>query len=411
MIGQPVSDNIRNLVSKYGISTNWRDEMIDNSAPTSDINATLQGGGQTMNYYVSFNHHQEDGLIQDSEMRRSALAARINSRLNKFFKVGFSSNFGVQDYSQNSQWADNSQIYVTNPLVASKMALPYDTPYYYSFDEAGNIVKGNRAEGLLYSQFTMPWFYSKNTTQANKNITVNLSLNEQFTPIEGLTFTALQSMFGYDLTSDRTSLPYDKFTTPMGQVINARTGGVSASLKRYYAYTLTHTAEFRHNFGPHYVNVLLGEETRIQKGRSFGILTTGQTDPRRMTLNTATTISPADQIDSRTKEVANSLFGTAEYNFKEKYFVYTSLRFDGSSKFAPKHRWGTFGSVGLKWNAKKENFLRTVKWLDDLTISANYGTTGNDSGAGSYDFYGLFGSGSNYNGEGPIDITQASTTS
>ena len=390
MIGQPVSDNIRNLVSKYGISTNWRDEMIDNSAPTSDINATLQGGGQTMNYYVSFNHHQEDGLIQDSEMRRSALAARINSRLNKFFKLGFSSNFGVQDYSQNSQWADNSQIYVTNPLVASKMALPYDTPYYYSFDEAGNIVKGNRAEGLLYSQFTMPWFYSKNTTQANKNITVNLSLNEQFTPIEGLTFTALQSMFGYDLTSDRTSLPYDKFTTPMGQVINARTGGVSASLKRYYAYTLTHTAEFRHNFGPHYVNVLLGEETRIQ------------------TLNTATTISPADQIDSRTKEVANSLFGTAEYNFKEKYFVYTSLRFDGSSKFAPKHRWGTFGSVGLKWNAKKENFLRTVKWLDDLTISANYGTTGNDSGAGSYDFYGLFGSGSNYNGEGSIDITQAS---
>ena len=408
MIGQPVSDNIRNLVSKYGISTNWRDEMIDNSAPTSDINATLQGGGQTMNYYVSFNHHQEDGLIQDSEMRRSALAARINSRLNKFFKVGFSSNFGVQDYSQNSQWADNSQIYVTNPLVASKMALPYDTPYYYSFDEAGNIVKGNRAEGLLYSQFTMPWFYSKNTTQANKNITVNLSLNEQFTPIEGLTFTALQSMFGYDLTSDRTSLPYDKFTTPMGQVINARTGGVSASLKRYYAYTLTHTAEFRHNFGPHYVNVLLGEETRIQKGRSFGIFTTGQTDPRRMTLNTATTISPADQVDSRSKEVANSLFGTAEYNFKEKYFVYTSLRFDGSSKFAPKHRWGTFGSVGLKWNAKKENFLRSVKWLDDLTISANYGTTGNDSGAGSYDFYGLFGSGSNYNGEGSIDITQAS---
>lgn len=408
MIGQPVSDNIRNLVSKYGISTNWRDEMIDNSAPTSDINATLQGGGQTMNYYVSFNHHQEDGLIQDSEMRRSALAARINSRLNKFFKVGFSSNFGVQDYSQNSQWADNSQIYVTNPLVASKMALPYDTPYYYSFDEAGNIVKGNRAEGLLYSQFTMPWFYSKNTTQANKNITVNLSLNEQFTPIEGLTFTALQSMFGYDLTSDRTSLPYDKFTTPMGQVVNARTGGVSASLKRYYAYTLTHTAEFRHNFGPHYVNVLLGEETRIQKGRSFGILTTGQTDPRRMTLNTATTISPADQVDSRSKEVANSLFGTAEYNFKEKYFVYTSLRFDGSSKFAPKHRWGTFGSVGLKWNAKKENFLRSVKWLDDLTISANYGTTGNDSGAGSYDFYGLFGSGSNYNGEGSIDITQAS---
>ena len=233
-------------------------------------------------------------------------------------------------------------------------------------------------------------------------------MNEQFTPLEGLTFTALQSMFGYDLTSDRASLPYEQFTTPMGQVIDAHTGGVSANFSRYYAYTLTHTAEYRHNFGPHYVNLLLGEETRIQKGRGFGITSTGQTDVRRMLLNTATTITPSAQTDSRSEEVANSLFGTAEYNFKEKYYVYASLRFDGSSKFAPDHRWGTFGSLGLKWNAKRESFLRGVKWLDDLTVSANYGTTGNDSGAGSYDFYGLFGSGSNYNGEGSIDITQAS---
>lgn len=228
------------------------------------------------------------------------------------------------------------------------------------------------------------------------------------TPFEGFTVTALQSFFGYDNTNDRAALPYDAFTTPMGQVVDARTGGVSHSLARYYAYTLTHTAEYRHNFGPHYVNVLLGEETRIQRGRSFGVVSTGQTDARRMLLTTATTITPSNQTDSRSEEVANSLFGTAEYNYKEQYFVYASLRRDGSSKFAPDHRWGTFWSAGLKWNAKKENFLKSVKWLDDLTLSVNYGTTGNDSGAGSYDYYGLFGSGSNYNGEGSIDISQAS---
>lgn len=408
LIGQPVSDNIRNLVSKYGISTDWQDELISKSAPTYDVNATLQGGGQTMNYFVSFNHHMQDGLIEDSSMRRSTLSARINSRLNKYFKVSYSSNFGVQSYSQNAQWADNSAIYVSNPLVTARMALPFDTPYYYSFDEAGNMVKGNRAASLLYSNIIMPWWMSKNTTQDRKNVTLNMSLNEQLTPFEGFTVTALQSLFGYDNTNDRAALPYDSFTTPMGQVVDARTGGVSHSLARYYAYTLTHTAEYRHNFGPHYVNVLLGEETRIQRGRSFGIVSTGQTDARRMLLTTATTITPSDQTDSRSEEVANSLFGTAEYNYNEQYFVYASLRRDGSSKFAPDHRWGTFWSAGLKWNAKKENFLRNVKWLDDLTLSVNYGTTGNDSGAGSYDYFGLFGSGSNYNGEGSIDITQAS---
>ena len=44
-------------------------------------------------------------------------------------------------------------------------------------------------------------------------------------------------------------------------------------------------------------------------------------------------------------------------NYLEKYYVYGSLRRDGSSKFAPDHRWGTFWSAGLKWDAKKENFL------------------------------------------------------
>ena len=408
LIGQPVSDKIRNLVNNYGINTNWRDELISNSAPTSDINATLQGGGQTMNYYVSFNHHQQDGLIEASSMRRSTIAARINSRLNKYFKLAFNSNFGVQDYSQNSQWADNSNIYLVNPLVTARMALPYDTPYYYNIDESGKLIKGDRAQGLLYSGIVMPWFAVANSTQDNKNVTLNLSLNEQLTPIEGLTLTALQSLNGYDLTSDRKSVPYDSFVTPMGQTIPSHTGGVGSSFSRYYAYTLTHTAEYRHNFGPHYINVLVGEETRIQKARAFGIVTTGQTDTRRLLLTTATTITPGDQTDDKTEAVANSVFGNAEYNFNEKYYVYASLRTDGSSKFAPDHRWGTFWSAGLKWNAKKENFLRSVKWLDDLTLSANYGTTGNDSGAGSYDYYGLFSSGSNYNGEGSIDISQAS---
>ena len=408
LIGQPVSDNIRNLVSKYGISTNWRDELLSSSAPTSDINATLQGGGQTMNYYLSFNHHEQDGLIEQSNMRRSTLAARINARLNKFFKVGYSSNFGVQDYAVNSAWNDDSGIYLNNPLVAARMALPYDAPYYYSFDDNGNMIKGDRAAKLLYSGITMPWWGISKSDVSRKRVTLNMSLNEQLTPIEGLTFTAVQSLFGYDYTLDGRNLPYDKVTTPMGQTIAARSGSVQTNFSRYYAYTLTHTAEYRKNFGNHYLNVLVGEETRLEKSKGFGAYSQGQTDERRLLLTAGTTMNPASQSDSREKVVANSIFGNVEYNYLEKYYVYGSLRRDGSSKFAPDHRWGTFWSAGLKWDAKKENFLKNVSWLDALSLSANYGTTGNDSGAGAYDYYGLFGNGSNYNGEGSITISQAS---
>ena len=408
LIGQPVSDNIKDFVNKYGVSTNWRDELLSNSAPTSDINATLQGGGQSMNYYLSFNHHEQDGLIEQSDMRRSTLAARINARLNKFFKVSYNSNFGVQDYSVNSAWNDNSRIYLNNPLVAARMALPYDLPYYYSFDENGNMIKGDRAAKLYYSGITMPWWGISQSDIKRKRITLNMALNEQFTPIDGLTFTAAQALSGYDYTLDWRNNPYDEITTPMGQTITARSGSVQTNFERYYAYTLTHTGEYRKNFGDHYINVLAGEETRIQKYKGFGAYSIGQTDVRRLLLTAGTTMNPATQTDSRYTIIANSVFGNVEYNYKEKYYVYGSLRTDGSSKFAPDHRWGTFWSLGAKWDAKKENFLKDTSWLDALSLSINYGTTGNDSGADAYDYFGLFGSGTNYNGQGSITLSQPS---
>lgn len=408
LIGQPVSDDIRNLVDKYNINTNWRDEMIDDAAPTFDVNATMQGGGQTVNYYVSFNHHKQDGLIEMSKMHRNTLNARINARLNRFFKIGFTTNLGVQRYSQNAEWGASGKIYSANPLVFARQALPFDTPYQYTIDENGNMIKGGRAIGLKYTGIVMPWWYNSHRNYYRNKLTLNTSLTETFTPLEGLTFQALQSLNGLEGMNHGAFSPYDAFVDGMGNKIDAMKGSASASSSRYYQFTLSHTAEWRKQFGDHYVGILLGEETRIERSRGLSAYSEGQTDPRRLLLPHGTTVTPADLGDSFGEEVANSLFANAEYNYKEKYYVTGSIRRDGSSKFAPGHRWGTFWSAGAKWDLKKENFLKDVKWLNDLSLSVNYGTTGNDSGAGSYDFYGLFGDGGLYNGESSIGIASMS---
>lgn len=408
LIGQPVSDDIRNLVDKYNINTNWRDEMIDDAAPTFDVNATMQGGGQTVNYYVSFNHHKQDGLIEMSKMHRNTLNARINARLNRFFKIGFTTNLGVQRYSQNAEWGASGKIYSANPLVFARQALPFDTPYQYTIDENGNMIKGGRAIGLKYTGIVMPWWYNSHRNYYRNKLTLNTSLTETFTPLEGLTFQALQSLNGLEGMNHGAFSPYDAFVDGMGNKIDAMKGSASASSSRYYQFTLSHTAEWRKQFGDHYVGILLGEETRIERSRGLSAYSEGQTDPRRLLLPHGTTVTPADLGDSFGEEVANSLFANAEYNYKEKYYVTASIRRDGSSKFAPGHRWGTFWSAGAKWDLKKENFLKDVKWLNDLSLSVNYGTTGNDSGAGSYDFHGLFGDGGLYNGESSIGIASMS---
>lgn len=408
LIGQPVSDEVRTLVDKYNINTNWRDEMIDNAAPTLDVNATMQGGGQTVNYYISFNHHKQDGLIEMSKMHRNTLNARINARLNRFFKIGFTTNLGVQRYSQNAEWSATGRIYSANPLVFARQAMPFDTPYQYTIDENGKMIKGDRAIGLKYSGLVMPWWYNAHRNYYRNKLTLNTSVTETFTPLEGLTFQALQSINGLESMNHGSFSPYDAFVDGMGNKIDAMKGSVSASTSRYYQFTLSHTAEWRKQFGDHYVGILLGEETRIERSRGLSAYSEGQTDSRLLLLPHGTTVTPGDLGDSFGEEVANSLFANAEYNYKEKYYVTGSIRRDGSSKFAPGHRWGTFWSAGAKWDLKKEDFLKDVEWLNDLSLSVNYGTTGNDSGTGSYGYFGSYGVGGLYNGESSLGIASMS---
>ena len=409
MIGQPVSQSIKDLVNNYGISTNWRDEVLSNNAPTYTVDAALTGGSEHINYYLSFNHHSQEGLIEQSKMHREALRANVEGRLNRWFKAGVQLNLGTNSYQQNNE-AEASDLYTSNPMIFSRLAMPYDAPNYYSFDENGNIIWGNRADKLKYSGLMHPSFVNENRSYKKNNLTLMLNAFEQLNPIEGLTIRAQQAMDGYDYTTDNRYIPYEAFTTPMGSSVAASEGYVSNSFQRYASYTFTHTVEYRKKIQDHSFSALIGEESIFSRSRSFGVFTEGQTDPRQLRLTDGTSIAIGNVSDSRAEESFNSFFATMSYDFAGKYYLDASYRADGSSKFAPGHRWGHFYSVGGMWDLKKENFLKDVDWLDNLQARATYGLVGNSTGAGSYDYYGLFGTGSMYNGQSSMGISNPSNS-
>jgi TonB-dependent starch-binding outer membrane protein SusC len=94
-----------------------------------------------------------------------------------------------------------------------------------------------------------------------------------------------------------------------------------------------------------------------------------------------------------------SYFGRVIYEFADKYILTASLRTDGSSRFAPNDRWGTFPAVALAWRINQENFLKNVNILSDLKVRASYGIVGNQDGIGNYSYlptYSLSQNGSQY---------------
>lgn len=90
--------------------------------------------------------------------------------------------------------------------------------------------------------------------------------------------------------------------------------------------------------------------------------------------------SPEEQqADGRELELARlSYVGSVNYDFKEKYLLQGSFRYDGSVIFAPENRWGFFPSGSIGWRISNEPFFNS-DFLDDLMLRASVGLLGNDA--------------------------------
>jgi iron complex outermembrane receptor protein len=92
-----------------------------------------------------------------------------------------------------------------------------------------------------------------------------------------------------------------------------------------------------------------------------------------------------------------SYYGRLIYTYNNKYILAASIRTDGSSRFAPDVRWGTFPSLAFTWQINRESFLQQAKALSDLKLRLSYGVTGNQDGIYNYPYqsiYSLSGNGS-----------------
>src|SRR5690606_21277494 len=81
--------------------------------------------------------------------------------------------------------------------------------------------------------------------------------------------------------------------------------------------------------------------------------------------------------------VMSSFYGRINYNFKGKYLLTVTGRYDGSSRFGDNNKWAFFPSGALAWNISQEPFMQSVKAISNLKIRTSYGETGNTE-IGSY---------------------------
>ena len=72
-----------------------------------------------------------------------------------------------------------------------------------------------------------------------------------------------------------------------------------------------------------------------------------------------------------------SFIARVEYKYNDRYLLTSTIRSDGSSKFAPKYRWGNFPSLAVAWILSEEKFLKEQQVLSFLKLRAGWGKSGN----------------------------------
>ncbi len=217
-----------------------------------------------------------------------------------------------------------------------------------------------------------PYYLLENQPGQKNKLRLYGNMFEELTPVKGLTLRASQALDAFDYRYRYRQLP---------AAFNNNSGSASETFQRYSSMTFTNTAEYKFDVNKvHNATILIGQEAIIYDGSAFGASVSGITDDRLTLLSHGTT--PQNPTASIQKKVMNSYFARGEYNYAEKYYLDLSFRTDGSSVFGKNNRWASFFSVGAMWNIKKENFMQSAEWLNELSLKASYGTTGNSAFSG-----------------------------
>lgn len=157
---------------------------------------------------------------------------------------------------------------------------------------------------------------------------------------------------------------------------------------RYKNYTVQEQLSWNHLFGKHFVDVLLAHENYdYNYSYEYGYKTT-EVFSNKTYLSNFTNITSLDGYDTTYR--TESYLGRVRYNFDDKYNLEASFRRDGSSRFYKDNRWGNFGSVGANWMISREDFMKSLDWVNSLKLRANWGQVGNDAGASYYGYMALY---------------------
>jgi TonB-linked SusC/RagA family outer membrane protein len=345
---------------------------------------TFSGAEGKTKYFIAGSYYKQEGTINASDYTRLTGRMNIESEVKKWLTTGINLNVsgGSTDVVGSSgDGAGGNGGSVIRYAYFRSTAVPI-------YDSTGNFVDKPTLYNFFGDGYNPVGMLAYNE---NKRITDRLFGKFYVTlkPIEGLTIT---SNFGVDFLSQN-QRRFDRNWGTANRVNNPNR--LTVSDDRNYTLTFSNFANYTKTFGQHGFTFLLG--TEAIKTELYNV-TGGDTQfaNQSSTLTyLGNGLGQKTNAESRSRNDLLSFFGKVSYDFNEKYLASATIRRDGSSRFGPSNRYGTFYAGSLGWRVDKESFLMNNTWIDRLLVRAGYGVIGNQE-IPNYAFSDAYGVGYNY---------------
>ena len=337
--------------SSYSSNTDWQDFFFRKAA-MSNYSLNFSGGSDKNQYSVSGNWFTQDGVIQQTDFNRGSIRVNLDNRLNDKFKVTTSVTASRSINNRSLNYA------LMNALQLTPLLSPYDqNGNFVNLTSTANFGGENPIETLY---------------KTSDKLIVDRFLGNvlgEYTIANGFTYSVRLAMDNLNQHND-IYVKKGSFIYP--------SPGATVKENKGTNYVIEHLLSFKKAFGQnHRLNATAGytwqENNNIffqQSGSGFQFDDFG-------TYNLgAASITNSNQSYKNVSTLLSYL-GRVNYIFNDKYIFTLTGRADGSSRFGDNNKWGFFPSGALAWRVSNENFMKPIRFINDLKLRTSYGMTGN----------------------------------
>jgi TonB-linked SusC/RagA family outer membrane protein len=358
-------------------NTNWANEILRN-APIQSHYLAFSGGNEKTTYRVSLGYLGQEAIVKGKfKTDRFTLSFNLNSKVKEWLSISNVTNAYWSKFKGPTGGADaiTGETGIINQFQRSHPVVPA----FYSNGEYG-FVDGTYLKVNAGPPITNPLRRGVLGDYSDDEINIATRFGVKADLTKHLSFEtsgSISAQFGSTSNFTPTSDVRDWAGNIVSQnLVNSLRNSTRFNYRLLNENILRYAKKFDGN--KHDLGVLVGHSLVYNRNDGFTGNLEGFPTNNLQEFNGGGVLNP-NVSGGASVETLQSFFARVNYIYNGKYLFEANVRRDGSSKFGPANKYGTFPSLSAGWRISEEKFLRDVTWLSELKLRGSWGITGNDN--------------------------------